>query len=109
MFAIIEESGGQRRVAQGDEILIDLYNGGESTKGDAISFDRVLLVGEPGAENAKIGQPLVGGAKVTAEILEPLVMGDKLDIYKFKRRKGYKRKTGHRQRYTAVRITGITG
>lgn len=108
MYAIIEESGGQRKVTEGEEILIDLYKGGAAASGEAITFDKVLVVGPVGGE-AKIGRPYVGGASVTAEVVEPTVMGDKLSIYKFKPKTGYRRKTGHRQRYTKVRITGIAG
>ena len=109
MYAIIEESGSQRRVVQNDEIYIDLYQSGEAETGATITFDKVLLVGEPGgdASSAKIGTPYVAGATVTAEILVPLHKGDKLDIHKFRAKKGYKRKTGHRQRFTKVRVTAI--
>ncbi|USN98439.1 MAG: 50S ribosomal protein L21 [Phycisphaeraceae bacterium] len=108
MYAIIEESGGQRKVTEGDEILIDLYNSGESEAGAAIEFDKVLLVGdESDVGKAKIGQPYVDGAKVVGEISDPMVKGEKLHIYKFKPKKGSKRKTGHRQRYSAVKITSI--
>lgn len=105
MYAIIEESGGQRKVSADEEILIDLYGGGEAAAGDSITFDRVLMVGGEG--EARFGRPHLEGATVTAEILEPVVKGEKLHIYKFKPKTGYKRKTGHRQRYTRVRITGI--
>lgn len=105
-YAIIEESGGQRKVHQGDEILIDLYNSGESKEGDSITYDKVLVVGPEGG-SAKVGQPYVSGASVTAEVIDPVVMGDKLHIYKFRPKKHYKRKTGHRQRYTSVRVTAI--
>ncbi|MEM1331104.1 MAG: 50S ribosomal protein L21 [Planctomycetota bacterium] len=108
MYAIIEESGGQRRVSADETILIDLLNGGESKQGESITFDKVLVVGETGG-SAKIGTPYVDGASVTAEIVEPAVKGEKLYIYKFKPKTGYRRKTGHRQRYTAVKITGISG
>jgi len=108
MYAIIEESGGQRKVTEGEEILIDLYKGGEAAAGEAISFDKVLIVGAAGGE-AKIGQPYVRGASVSAEVVEPMVGGEKLYIHKFKPKTGYRRKTGHRQRYTKVKITGITG
>lgn len=108
MYAIIEESGGQRKVTEGEEILIDLHNGGQSSQGEAITFDKVLVVGPAGGD-AKIGRPYVEGASVAAEVLEPLVKGDKLSIYKFKPKTGYRRKTGHRQSYTKVRITGIKG
>lgn len=106
MYAIIEESGGQRTVEQGDEILIDLLEGGATTIGASISFDKVLLVG---GDKARIGTPYVTGATVTAEILEPVVLGEKLSIQKFRAKKNYRRRTGHRQRYTKVRITAIAG
>lgn len=105
-YAIIEESGGQRKVQQGDEILIDLVNGGEGKAGDTITVDRVLVVGEPGG-SAKIGTPLVKGATVTLEITEPVVMGDKLVIRKFRTKNTYERKTGHRQRYTGATVKSI--
>lgn len=108
MYAIIEESGGQRKVVEGDQILIDLHQKGEAKTGDPITFDRVLVVGEVGG-GAKVGQPYVDGASVTAEIIEPMVHGEKLRIQKFKPKTGYARRTGHRQRYTSVRITGIKG
>lgn len=108
MYAIIEESGGQRKVTEGEEILIDLYKGGEAAPGEAITFDKVLIVGEVGGD-AKIGQPFVEGAAVTGEITDPMFKGEKLYIHKFKPKTGYSRKTGHRQRYTKVKITAITG
>lgn len=108
MYAIIEESGGQRKVTEGEEILIDLYKGGEAATGEAITFDKVLVVGPVGGE-AKIGRPYVAGASVTAEVVEPLFKGEKVFIHKFKPKTGYRRKTGHRQRYTRVKITGIAG
>lgn len=105
MYAIIEESGGQRKVAQGESILVDLLQGGTAKQGESITFDKVLLVageGEP-----RIGRPYVEGASVTGEIVEPVVKGEKLIIQKFRPKKGYKRRTGHRQRYTRVQITSI--
>lgn len=107
MYAIIEESGGQRTVHQGDEILVDLLGEGEAKVGQGITFDRVLVVGEAGG-TAKIGQPYVPGAKVAAEVVESVVMGEKLDIHKFRPKKAYKKKTGHRQRFTLVKVTSIT-
>ena len=108
MYAVIEESGGQRRVTQGEQILIDLAASGEAEAGSTITFDKVLVVGEEGG-TAKVGAPYVRGATVTAEVVDPAVMGEKIHIYKFSEKKAYKNKTGHRQRYTAVKITGITG
>lgn len=107
MYAIIEESGGQRKVSEGEQILIDLHDGGRAAAGQSITFDRVLLVGGEDAKATGIGRPYVEGASVTAEVVEPMVRAEKLRIYKFRRRKGYRRKTGHRQQYTSVRITGI--
>lgn len=108
MYAIIEESGGQRKVTEGETVYIDLYEQGLAQSGTKITFDKVLVVGETGG-TAKLGQPFVSGASVTAEIVDPAVKGDKVFIYKFRAKKGYKRKTGHRQRFTEVKITGITG
>ncbi len=110
MYAVIEESGGQRKVSEGDEFLIDLVEGGNAEAGRAITFDRVLLLsGEGVANGSKIGAPYVAGASVTAEIVEPLAKGEKLYIYKHAPKKTYKRKTGHRQPYTKVRVTAIKG
>jgi len=107
-YAIIEESGGQRKVHQDEQILIDLVNGGESKAGDTIDVDSVLVVGEPGG-SAKLGTPYVKGAMVTLEITEPIVMGDKLVIRKFRTKNTYERKTGHRQRYTGATVKSIKG
>ena len=108
MYAVIEESGGQRRITEGDKFLIDLYEDGEAKAGAKITFDKVLVIGDEGG-TAKLGAPYVKGASVTAEVVEPAVLGDKIHIYKFSEKKTYKNKTGHRQRYTAVKITGIKG
>ncbi len=108
MYAIIEESGGQRRVTQGDVFLIDLHSEGQAQVGSAITFDRVLIVGKEGG-TAKIGQPYVTGATVKAEVVEGLVKGVKVHIQKFGPKKTWKKKTGHRQRYTKVKVTAITG
>lgn len=108
MYAIIEESGGQRKVEQGDEILVDLFNSGETSQGDTITIDKVLVIGEPGG-SARLGTPYVSGATVTLEITEPVVMGDKLVIRKFRTKNTYERKTGHRQRYTGATVRSIQG
>ena len=105
MYAIIEDSGTQIRVAKGDVLDIDLRDVGPRSK--KIKFDRVLLVGETGV-TPTIGRPYVSGAAVTAEILEE-VKADKIDVIKYKRRKGYRRKMGHTQRFLRIRIEKITG
>ncbi|HMN42126.1 MAG TPA: 50S ribosomal protein L21 [Phycisphaerales bacterium] len=108
MYAIINEGGGQRKVVQGDEILCDLMDAGTAQVGKTITFKEVLLVG--GADGAaKIGKPYVAGATVTGEIVEAVVLGEKLAIQYFQAKKGSRRRTGHRQRYTKVKITGIAG
>ncbi len=104
MYAIIEDGGKQYRVEKGDTIYVEQRELKPSAK--TIEFDRVLMLGD-GAKS-KIGAPLVDGAKVTAK-LEAEVRGPKLDIVKFKRRKGYKLKKGHRQDLLKVTIDAISG
>jgi large subunit ribosomal protein L21 len=106
MYAIIQDSGSQRIVREGDVVLIDLLDGGEAAPGHKITFDKVLLVGRDGGA-ATIGQPYVSGAAVSGEVVEPVVMGEKLTIQKFRPKKTFRKKTGHRQRYTKVLITAI--
>lgn len=101
MYAIIEEGGRQHKVTAGDRIRIDR----EVKDGDkTVELDRVLLIGGEG--DPKIGAPLVKGAKVVADVIGP-VKGPKIDIYKYKRRKGYHKKQGHRQKYVEVRVKSI--
>jgi large subunit ribosomal protein L21 len=101
MYAIIEEGGRQFKVTSGDTIQID-RKVGDTYK--TISFDRVLLIGGEG--EPRIGLPTVAGASVVANVIGSQ-KGPKIDIYKYKRRKGYHKKQGHRQKYTAVKITDI--
>lgn len=110
MYAIIVEGGGQRLVRKDEVILIDLIEDGEAAAGKVITFDKVLAVGSGDGESvAKIGSPYVAGASVVGEVVTGLLKGEKLYIHKFRRRKGYRRKTGHRQTYTQVKITAING
>lgn len=103
MFAIFEDGSRQYRVKAGDKLRIDLR---ESVKaGDSLTFDRVLAAGND--TSGKIGRPLLSGASVQAQVLNGEVRGPKLEIGKFRRRKGYIRHNGHTQKYTAVRITAI--
>ena len=104
MYAIIEDSGTQIRVSSGDVIDIDLRELDEDQK--TICFERVLLLGGEEEDEAVIGRPYVDGATVTAEVLDQ-VKGDKIDVIKYKRRKGYRRKQGHRQNYLRVKITDV--
>lgn len=102
MYAVIKSGGRQYRVEQGATIRVDRLPG---EKGATVDIAEVLLVAD--GENVKVGAPTVEGAKVTAEIVAQ-ELGPKLLIFKFRRRKAYRKKTGHRQPYTALKITGIT-
>lgn len=101
MYAVIESGGKQHRVSEGETLKLEKL---DAATGDSIDFERVLMVG---GDEARIGTPLLEGAKVTAEVLDH-GRHDKLRIVKFNRRKHYRRETGHRQWYTQVRITGIS-
>lgn len=103
MYAIIEDSGTQIKVAEGDEINIDKRELGEDQA--SLTFDRVLMLGGEG--EAKVGQPYVDGASVEADILLE-DRTDKVRVVKFKRRKGYHRTKGHRQSFVRVKITKIS-
>jgi large subunit ribosomal protein L21 len=104
MYAVIATGGKQYRVQPGETIRVEkLAPENQETK--EVVFDHVLLVAD--GENITLGTPTVAGAKVTAEVVEN-GRGEKLLIYKYRRRKGYRRKTGHRQPYTAVKITAVT-
>jgi large subunit ribosomal protein L21 len=100
MYAVIQTGGKQYRVVEGQKLHVERLPG---NPGDAVSFAEVLLVG---GETPKIGQPLVSGASVSAEILGQ-GRGKKIIVFKLKRRKNYRRKQGHRQPYTELKITAI--
>ena len=102
-YAVIRTGGKQYRVAEGDTVRVDLLSG---AAGDKVTFDDVLAIG--GEAEAKIGKPKVAGASVEAEIVGE-VKGDKLVVFKFRRRKRSRKKAGHRQAYTAVKITKVKG
>jgi len=102
MYAIIEDGGRQFKVEVGKELMIDYR--GEIESGTTIEFERVLAVSSE--DSVKIGCPTVSGAKVVAEVLRE-AKGPKLVICKFRRRKNSKRRTGHRQIHTLVRISEI--
>ncbi len=100
MYAIIAAGGRQYRVSEGDTIYIDkVAQEAEST----ISFD-VLMIGGEG--EVKVGNPIIDGAKVEGKVIAQ-VKGEKIQIYKYKSKKNYHRRAGHRQPYTKVEITSI--
>lgn len=102
MYAIIEDSGSQIKVGKGDIVRVDIRQG--ETQPDTIVFDKVLLIG---GDAPKIGAPYVTGAKVTADVLSE-ERDAKVITYKFRRRKNYRRKRGHRQSYLRIKVTEIT-
>jgi len=102
MYAIIEEGGRQFKVEVGKELMIDYR--GEIASGTTIEFEKVLAVSSE--DDVKIGCPTVPGAKVVAEVVKE-AKGPKLTVCKFRRRKNSKRRTGHRQIHTLVRISEI--
>ncbi|MBY0311792.1 MAG: 50S ribosomal protein L21 [Phycisphaerales bacterium] len=108
MYAIINESGGQRRVVQGEEFLADLMQAGSAEVGKTVTFNEVLVVGTAGGD-AKIGKPFVAGASVTCEVVEAVTMGPKLFVQYFQAKKGSRRRVGHRQRFTKLKVTSIKG
>jgi len=102
MYAVIKTGGKQYRVSEGQILRVEKLDG---KAGDAVTFKEVLLVG---GESTKIGRPTVAGAQVSAQIVAQ-DRAKKVVIFKFRRRKNYRRKNGHRQPYTDLKITGITG
>ena len=101
MFAIIKSGGKQYRVAEGDVLRLESL---KAEAGDVVDLPVMLL----GGDDVKVGAPLVDGASVKAEVVSH-GRGPKLHIYKFKAKSNYRRKTGHRQGYTEVRIKEIAG
>lgn len=103
MYAVFKTGGKQYRATQGERLRVERL---EAEVGDNIEFDEILLVGE--GSDIKVGSPLVAGGKVAARVTAQ-GRGKKIDVVKFKRRKNYKRQLGHRQHYTEVEITSISG
>ena len=104
MYVIVETQGQQFK-AEKDRFLYVHYLGEEVKEGQTVEFDRVLLADVDG--EVKVGAPTVEGAKVVCEVATPLVKGDKVIVFKKKRRKGYRRKNGHRQYFTKVVIKDV--
>ncbi len=107
MYAIIEAGGKQHKVTQGEKLKIDLMR--DKQKGDTLVFDHVLMLG---GESYQVGKPYVENAKVTAIVSHmgadgEGVKGEKILVYKKKRRKGFDKTIGHRQRYTEIQIQSI--
>jgi large subunit ribosomal protein L21 len=103
VYAVFRTGGKQYRAREGERVRIERL---QAAVGDAVAFDEVLLVGE--GANVKVGAPLVTGGKVEAKVVSQ-GREDKIIIIKFKRRAHYKRVKGHRQPFTEVEITAISG
>lgn len=103
MFAVIKTGGKQYLVQPGDKIEVEKLDGAEA--GKEITFPEVLLLGDD--KQQQIGMPLVKGATVTAKVLGA-TKGDKLIIFKYKSKKRYKRKIGHRQKFTEIEIVSVS-
>jgi large subunit ribosomal protein L21 len=101
MYAVIRTGGKQYRVSQGDTLRIEKLPG---DVGSSITFAEVLMLG---GEKLSVGKPLIKGAKVSAQIVAQ-DRAKKIIVFKMRRRKNYRRKNGHRQWFTEVKITGIT-
>ena len=102
MYAIVEIAGQQFKVAQDRKLFVHRL---EQAEGDSLSFDKVLLIDNDG--QVSVGTPTIEAATVKAKVLKH-VKGDKVIVFKKKRRKGYKVKRGHRQQYTQIQIESIT-
>jgi large subunit ribosomal protein L21 len=102
MYAVIVTGGKQYRVSQGDKLRVEKL---DAAAGDSVELDQVLMVVDGG--NIKIGTPVLESSKVTAEV-KAHGRGDKVKIVKFRRRKHYMKRQGHRQAYTELEITGIS-
>ena len=103
MYAILETGGKQYRVAEGDIIVVEKLPG---EAGDVVEFDKVLLMND--GSDVKVGTPYLEGTKVFGEIVET-GKGKKIIVFKYKSKKDYRRKQGHRQPFTSVEITSLTG
>ncbi len=103
MYAVIETGGKQYRVQQGDTIFIEKL---DANDGDKVSFDKVLLISNEGKVEA--GKPYVQNAKVEASVIES-GKAKKIIVFKYKAKKNYRKKQGHRQPYTKIKIESIKG
>ena len=101
MYAIVEIAGQQFKVQKDQKVFVHRL---DAEAGSKVEFDQVLLIDDKG--KVDVGAPAVDGAKVTAEVLNH-VKGDKVIVFKKKRRKGYRKKNGHRQSFTEIAIKGI--
>lgn len=102
MYAIIRDRGMQYRVEQGQVVTLDLIETAEA--GSQIELGEVLMIGD--GSKVQVGTPTIAGAKVQAEVLG-VRKGDKIVVFRYRNKKRYRRRTGHRQHYTQVKISAI--
>ena len=103
MYAIVEINGQQFKVEEGKKLFV--HHMKDTEAGQTVEFDKVLLVDKDGA--VTVGPPAVEGAKVVVEVVNPLVKGDKVIVFKMKRRKDYRKKNGHRAQFTEVEVKQV--
>ncbi len=103
MYAIVEINGQQFKAEEGKKLFV--HHMKDTEKGQAVEFEKVLLVDNEGT--VQVGAPTVEGAKVVCEVVTPLVKGDKVIVFKMKRRKDYRKKNGHRAQFTEIVIKQV--
>jgi large subunit ribosomal protein L21 len=104
VYAVVQSGGKQHKVSVGQTFLVERL-AGTWQAGDAVELDQVVAIGQDDA--TLLGRPTVAGAKVVAEVVEPDARGKKLIVFKYKPKVRYRRKTGHRQHYTRLKVTDI--
>ena len=103
MYAIVEINGQQFKAEEGKKLFVNHIT--DVAEGQAVEIDKVLLVDKEGS--VQVDAPTVEGAKVVCEVVNPLVKGDKVIVFKMKRRKDYRKKNGHRAQFTEVKIKEV--
>ena len=103
MYAIVEINGQQFKSEAGKKLFV--HHMQEAENGSTVEFDKVLLVDKDGT--VTVGLPTIEGAKVVCEVVSNLVKGDKVIVFHKKRRKGYRKRNGHRQQFTELKITEV--
>ena len=104
MYAVVQSGGKQHKVKVGQTFEVELLDAAKQA-GDTVELDQVLAIGQD--DTTLIGRPTVPGAKVVAEVVDPLKKGEKILVFRYKPKVRYRRKTGHRQKYTRVMIDEI--
>ena len=105
MYAIVEINGQQFKAEEGKKLFVNHIKDAE--EGKTVEFDKVLLLDNEGT--VTVGAPTVSGAKVVAEVVNPLVKGDKVIVFKMKRRKDERKRNGHREQFTQVVVKSVIG